>query len=125
LDDEACGVFSGKIIVAPDAQKTEAYQSNRNLIGSRTCRMNAAPQLEIYADDVKCSHGMSTGQMDETALFYMRSRGIPYSEVVTLLKIAFINDIVQAIKMENLRDRLKLLIEKRFRGQTISCKGCI
>jgi len=125
LDEEAIGAFDGKIIVAPNAQKTEAYQTNRNLLGSRTCRMYSKPQLEIYADDVKCSHGMTTGRLDEAALFYMRSRGIPEEEAVFLLKFAFTNDVLQAICMEGLRDRLKLLIDKRFRGELIKCQGCI
>ncbi|MDR2621512.1 MAG: Fe-S cluster assembly protein SufD [Dysgonamonadaceae bacterium] len=124
LDDEAVGVFSGRIIVAKDAQKTEAYQSNRNLLGSRGCRMFAKPQLEIYADDVKCSHGMTTGQLDENALFYICSRGIPKEEAVLLLKFAFTNDVIQGIRMDGLRDRLKLLIEKRFRGELVTCRGC-
>jgi Fe-S cluster assembly protein SufD len=125
LDDEATGAFCGKIVVSPEAQKTEAYQNNRNLLGSRRCRMYSKPQLEIYADDVKCSHGMTTGQLDEAALFYMRSRGIPEDEAVLLLKFAFTDDVIQGIRLEGLRDRLKLLIEKRFRGELIKCQGCI
>jgi Fe-S cluster assembly protein SufD len=124
LDDEAAGAFSGRIIVAPDAQKTQAYQNNRNLLGSRNCRMYSKPQLEIYADDVKCSHGTSTGQLDETALFYMRSRGIPMDEAILLLKFAFTDDVIQGIRLEGLRDRLKLLIDKRFRGELVKCQGC-
>jgi Fe-S cluster assembly protein SufD len=125
LDDEAVGIFDGRIIVAKDAQKTEACQNNRNLLGSRNCRMYSKPQLEIYADDVKCSHGMTTGQLDETALFYMRSRGIPEAEAILLLKFAFTDDVIQGIRLPGLRDRLKLLIEKRFRGELIKCQGCI
>ncbi|MDR0541127.1 MAG: Fe-S cluster assembly protein SufD [Dysgonamonadaceae bacterium] len=125
LDDEATGAFSGKIVVAQDAQKTEACQTNRNLLGSCGCRMYSKPQLEIYADDVKCSHGMTTGQLDETALFYMRARGIPEEEAVLLLKFAFTNDVLQGIRIEGLRERLKLLIDKRFRGELLKCQGCI
>jgi Fe-S cluster assembly protein SufD len=125
LDDEATGTFGGRIIVARNAQKTEAYQNNRNLLGSHTCRMYSKPQLEIYADDVKCSHGMTTGQLDEAALFYMQSRGIPAEEAIILLKFAFTDDVIQGIRLEGLRDRLKLLIEKRFRGELIKCRGCI
>ncbi|GHT46699.1 Fe-S cluster assembly protein SufD [Bacteroidia bacterium] len=124
LDEEAMGAFSGRIIVSQEAQKTVAYQSNRNLLGSKHCRMYSKPQLEIYADDVKCSHGMTTGQLDETALFYMRSRGIPKEEAVLLLQFAFTNDVIQGIRMEGLRDRLKLLVEKRFRGELVTCRGC-
>jgi len=125
LDEEALGVFSGRIIVAPGAQKTQAYQNNRNLLTGDKCRMYSKPQLEIYADDVKCSHGMTTGQLDETALFYLRSRGIPNDEAVLLLKSAFTNDVIQGIRIEGLRDRLKLLVEKRFRGELVKCQGCI
>jgi len=125
LDEEAVGAFDGKIVVAPNARKTEAHQTNRNLLGSPACRMYSKPQLEIHADDVKCSHGMSTGRLDEAALFYMRSRGIPEEEAIFLLKFAFTNDVLQSIRMEGLRDRLKLLIDKRFRGELIKCQGCI
>jgi Fe-S cluster assembly protein SufD len=125
LEDEATGCFSGKIIVAPDAQKTEAYQNNRNLLGSNDCRMYSKPQLEIYADDVKCSHGMTTGQMDETALFYMRSRGIPEEEARHLLKLAFTMDVLNSVRLESLQDRLKMLTEKRFRGELVKCQECI
>jgi Fe-S cluster assembly protein SufD len=125
LDDEATGVFKGKMVVLPDAQKTEAYQSNRNLLGNRRCRMYSQPQLEINADDVKCSHGMTTGQLDEAALFYMRSRGIPHDEAVLMLKFAFTGDVLKSIRLEGLRDRLKLLIEKRLRGELVKCQGCI
>jgi Fe-S cluster assembly protein SufD len=124
LDDEATGVFKGKMLVSPDAQKTEAYQNNRNLLGNRRCRMYSQPQLEINADDVKCSHGMTTGQLDEKALFYMRSRGIPYDEAVLMLKFAFTGDVLNGIRLEGLRDRLKLLIEKRLRGELVKCQGC-
>jgi len=124
LDDEATGVFNGKIVVLPDAQKTEAYQSNRNLLGNRRCRMYSQPKLEINANDVKCSHGMTTGQLDEAALFYMRSRGIPYDEAVLMLKFAFTGDVLKGIRLEGLRDRLKSLIEKRLRGELIKCQEC-
>jgi len=125
LDDEATGVFNGKMVVMPGAQKTEAYQSNRNLLGNRRCRMYSQPKLEINADDVKCSHGMTTGQLDEAALFYMRSRGIPYEEAVLMLKFAFTGDVLKGIRLEGLRDRLKLLIEKRLRGDLVKCQECI
>ena len=125
LDGEATGSFSGRIIVEEDAQKTSAYQNNRNLCSSNRCRIFSKPQLEIYADDVKCSHGMTTGQLDENALFYMRSRGIPQSEARYLLKLAFIMDVLDGIRMPELKDRLKLLVEKRFRGELIKCQECI
>ena len=125
LDDEATGVFNGKIVVYPDAQKTEAYQSNRNLLGNRRCRMYSQPKLEINADDVKCSHGMTTGQLDEAALFYMRARGISHDEAVLMLKFAFTGDVLKGIRLEGLRDRLKLLVEKRLRGELVKCQECI
>jgi Fe-S cluster assembly protein SufD len=125
LDDEAVGAFDGKIIVAPGARKTEAHQTNCNLLGSHNCRMYSKPQLKIYTDDVKCSHGMTTGRLDEAALFYMRSRGVPEEEAILLLKFAFANDVLQSVRMEGLRDRLKLLIDKRFRGELIKCQECI
>jgi Fe-S cluster assembly protein SufD len=124
LDDEATGIFSGRIIVAKDAQKTETFQTNRNLLGSRKSRMYSKPQLEIYADDVKCSHGMTTGQLDEKALFYMRSRGIPVDEATLMLKFAFMSDIISSMRIEGLRDRLKILLEKRFRGELATCRKC-
>ncbi len=124
LDDQATGAFSGRIVVAQDAQKTQAYQNNRNLCGNRECRMFSKPQLEIYADDVKCSHGMTTGQLDEAALFYMRARGISEKEARLLLKFAFTNDVIEGIRLNILKDRLKMLIEKRFRGELVKCRGC-
>ncbi len=125
LDDQSIGSFSGRIMVARDAQKTKAYQNNRNLCCSRGSRMFSKPQLEIYADDVKCSHGMTTGQLDETALFYMRSRGIGEEEARLLLKFSFTNDVIEGIRLPNLKDRLKMLVEKRFRGELVKCQGCI
>jgi Fe-S cluster assembly protein SufD len=125
LDDDATGTFGGRIVVAPDAQKTEAYQNNRNLLGSNNCRIFSKPQLEIYADDVKCSHGMTTGQLDEAALFYMRSRGIPENEARYLLKLAFATDILNCIRAKGLKERLRLLVEKRFRGELLLCRECI
>lgn len=125
LDGEAVGSFSGRIFVEEDAQKTQAYQDNRNLCMNNRCRMFSKPQLEIYADDVKCSHGMTTGQLDENALFYMRSRGIPEDEARFLLKLAFMMDVLDGIRIEELKDRLRLLVEKRFRGELVKCQGCI
>jgi len=124
LDDKAVGSFGGRIVVYKDAQKTQAYQTNRNLCVSSESRMFAKPQLEIYADDVKCSHGLTTGQLDETALFYMRSRGIPEPEARMLLKFAFANEVIEGFRLEPLKDRLRLLIEKRFRGELARCKEC-
>ena len=124
LDDCAKGVFGGRILVQKGAQKTFAYQSNKNLCFTKEARMFAKPQLEIYADDVKCSHGTATGQMDEKALFYMRSRGISESEARLLLKFAFTADVLDNIRLEPLKDRMRMLVEKRFRGELAKCAGC-
>ena len=124
LDDRAVGAFSGRILVKEGAQKTAAYQTNRNLCATREARMYSKPQLEIYADDVKCSHGMTTGQLDENALFYMQSRGIPRDEARMLLSVAFTADVIDHVRMEALKDRLHKLVEKRFRGELARCAGC-
>lgn len=124
LNDQAVGVFSGRILVMQDAQKTAAFQTNRNLCATREARMYSKPQLEIYADDVKCSHGMTTGQLDENALFYMQSRGIPRDEARMLLSVAFTADVIDHVRMEALKDRLHKLVEKRFRGELTRCAGC-
>ena len=124
LDDEATGAFSGLVLVRPDAQHTNSQQTNRNLCATRQTRMYTQPQLEIYADDVKCSHGATVGQLDERALFYMRQRGIPEKEARLLLMFAFVNEVIDMIRLDALRDRLHLLVEKRFRGELNKCKGC-
>jgi Fe-S cluster assembly protein SufD len=124
LDDEATGAFSGLVLVRPDAQHTNSQQTNRNLCATRQARMYTQPQLEIYADDVKCSHGATIGQLDERALFYMRQRGIPEKEARLLLMFAFVNEVIDMIRLDALRDRLHLLVEKRFRGELNKCKGC-
>lgn len=124
LDDTSLGGFTGRLIVAPDAQKTEAYQTNRNLLLSRAARMRTKPQLEIYADDVKCSHGATIGQLDDEALFYMRSRGISAHEARLLLMAAFTADVTEHIRIPSLQDRIRLLVEKRLRGEGSKCEGC-
>ena len=124
LNDRAIGAFSGRIWVKEGADKTEAYQTNRNLCATRETRMYSKPQLEIYADDVKCSHGMTTGQLDENAMFYMRSRGIPPEEARMLLSVAFTSDVIEHIRIPALKDRLHNLVEKRFRGELAKCEGC-
>ena len=125
LDDLAKGGFTGKLMVAKDAQKTAAQQSNRNILLSKTAKMRTKPQLEIYADDVKCSHGATIGQLDETAKFYMQSRGISESEARLLLMFAFTTDVIEHIQIEALKDRIKLLVEKRLRGELSKCEGCV
>ena len=124
LDDNATGAFSGKILVAPDAPKVEAYQSNRNVCASATAKMFTKPQLEIYTDDVKCSHGATVGQLDRDALFYMRTRGIPEQEARILLMQAFMSDVIDGVRIEALKDRLRHLVEKRFAGALSNCGDC-
>ncbi|WP_288740291.1 Fe-S cluster assembly protein SufD [uncultured Coprobacter sp.] len=124
IDDDAQGSFSGRILVRTDAQKTVAYQSNKNLCVTPEARMFTKPQLEIYADDVKCSHGATVGQLDQNALFYLRSRGISESEAKMLLMFAFTNDVIENIRLDALKDRLRQLVEKRFRGELSKCAGC-
>lgn len=124
LNDQATGAFAGLVLVRPGAQKTSAQQTNRNLCATRDARMYTQPQLEIYADDVKCSHGATIGQLDETALFYMRSRGISEKEARLMLMFAFVNEVIDTIRLDALKDRLHLLVEKRFRGELNKCQGC-
>jgi len=114
LDEKSTGVFNGKIFVRPDAQKTNAYQSNKNILLSDDASVNTKPQLEIYADDVKCSHGCTVGQLDEEALFYLRSRGIPAAHARSMLLHAFADDIVQHIRLEPLREHVQHLITDRL-----------
>ncbi len=106
LDDSAHGRFIGDLKIAPDAQKTEAHQTNRNLVLSENAEMRTQPQLEIYADDVQATHGASTGQLDETALFYMQQRGISKEKARQLLVGAFMKEVIEAISDEALREQL-------------------
>lgn len=124
VDDSAMGAFEGLIYVAEGACHTEAYQSNRNLVGSSEARMYSKPQLEIYNDDVKCSHGTAIGQLDEMQLFYMMTRGIPEDEARLILKQAFMADVIDGISLQPLRDRLKLMVERRFAGEKSACASC-
>lgn len=124
LDDNAVGAFAGRILVREGAQKTVSQETNANLCSARTARMYTQPMLEIYADDVKCSHGSTVGQMDDAALFYMQQRGISEPEARLLLKSAFITEVIEAIPMETLRDRLQVLVDKRLRGELSKCEGC-
>ncbi len=114
LDDQSVGVFNGKVLVRQDAQKTNAYQSNKNILLSDDASINTKPQLEIFADDVKCSHGATTGKLDEEALFYLRSRGIGEVEAKAFLNIAFAADVINKINIDGLRDRLMPLIEEKL-----------
>ncbi len=125
LDDEAEGAFEGKILVRPGAQKTEAYQVNKNILLKDTARMNTKPQLEIYADDVKCTHGATVGQLDEEALFYLRSRGNPEYEARMLMMYAFAHEVIREIRIDPLRDRIKELVDRRLRGELPRCHTCL
>jgi Fe-S cluster assembly protein SufD len=124
LNDAATGVFSGLVLVQPGAQHTNSQQTNRNLCATREARMYARPQLEIYADDVRCTHGATVGQLDENALFYMRSRGVPEKEARLLLMFAFVNEVIDTIRLDALKEHLHILVEKRFRGELCRCQGC-
>jgi len=124
LDEQATGAFAGKVFVAPGAQKTVSQMTNQNLCSTKETRMFTQPMLEIYADDVKCAHGSTVGQLNDAALFYMRQRGIPEKEARMLLEVAFVNEVIDAIELEPLRDRLHHLVDKRFRGELNKCEGC-
>lgn len=124
LDGESVTKFNGKIYVAKDAQKTEAYQSNNNLLASETAKAFTQPHLEIYADDVKCSHGATIGSLNADELFYMRQRGIEYSEAKLLQQQAFAYAVLEKISNEQLRERLQNLVESRLRGEFSHCSNC-
>lgn len=124
LDGQATGAFAGRVLVREGAQKTVSQETNQNLCATKEARMYTQPMLEIYADDVKCSHGSTVGQLNDAALFYMRQRGISLNEAKLLLEFAFINEVIDQMKLEPLRDRLHHLVEKRFRGELNKCEGC-
>ncbi len=125
LDDEATGVFNGYIYVARDAQQTNAYQNNNNILLTPTATINTMPFLEIYADDVKCSHGATVGQLDQEAMFYIRSRGISAANARLLLMYAFAADIINEISIEPLRQRIDDMVKKRLRGELSVCEKCV
>lgn len=124
LDDHAVGAFAGKVLVRHGAQKTTSQETNQNLVATKTAHMYTQPMLEIYADDVKCAHGSTVGQLNDAALFYMQQRGIDQKEAKMLLEFAFINEVIDKMNLEPLRDRLHHLVEMRFRGQLDKCEGC-
>lgn len=124
LDDQATGSFTGKIMVRKDAQRTAAYQTNNNICMTDDAKMNAKPVLEIYADDVKCSHGATVGQLDLNAMFYLQSRGIPRREARLLLMYAFGYEILKGVQIAPLRERLDDLVDKRLRGELSRCNSC-
>jgi len=124
LDNRARALFEGMIRVAPNAQKTQAYQANHNLLLTRESKIVTRPRLEIYADDVKCSHGATVGRLDEQALFYLRSRGIGLKEARIMQQLAFLHDVLAQITIDPLRDRLFDLVERRLRGAFAPCGDC-
>lgn len=124
LDGKSVGAFAGKVLVSPGAQKTESQITNQNICATKEAHMFTQPMLEIYADDVKCAHGSTVGQLNDAALFYMQQRGIPYREAKLLLEFAFINEVIDNMRLLPLRDRLHYLVEKRFRGELSKCAGC-
>ncbi|HNS47798.1 MAG TPA: Fe-S cluster assembly protein SufD, partial [Bacteroidales bacterium] len=125
IDDQARAVFNGHVHVHRDAQKTTAYQSNKNLLLTDKATVNTKPFLEIYADDVKCSHGATVGQLDPDALFYIRSRGISYDNARLLLMYAFAAEVINKITIEPLRLRIDDLVKKRLRGELSICDQCV
>ncbi len=124
LDDTSSGAFSGQIHVVRDAQKTNAFQRNNNLLLTDNANMQTKPQLIIDADDVKCSHGATVGQIDEEALFYLRARGIDEDKARLMMMNAFAHEVVKEIKLEALRDRIDELVDKRLQGEVARCHDC-
>lgn len=124
LDDEASAAFNGHILVRKDAQQTNAFQNNKNILMKDTARANAKPFLEIYADDVKCSHGATVGQLDPEAMFYLRQRGICEANARLLLLYAFAGEIVEKVSIEALRVRVDDMIRKRLKGELHICDTC-
>ena len=112
--ENATGVFNGKIVVNKEAQKTNAFQANNNILISDKATINTKPQLEIFADDVKCSHGCTIGQLDESAMFYMRSRGIPEKEAKALLMYAFSNNVMSSVKIPEVKQRITKIIANKL-----------
>lgn len=125
LDENASGVFNGHVLVRRNAQKTNAYQGNKNILLTDTARVNSKPFLEIYADDVKCSHGSATGQLDSEAMFYLRQRGISEENARMLLMYAFANEVISKISIEPLRLRIEDMVKKRLRGELSVCEHCV
>jgi Fe-S cluster assembly protein SufD len=125
LDDSATGAFNGHVYVGKDAYKTNAFQSNKNILLTDKAKANSKPFLEIYNDDVKCSHGSTVGQLDYEAMFYLRSRGISEHNAKMLLMYAFADEIIQKITIEPLKFRLEDMVKKRLRGELSVCDQCV
>lgn len=124
LGGESHGIIGGRVLVDSGAQQSLSEQTFASLLTSSQARAQAQPQLEIYADDVKCNHGATIGKLDENALFYMRQRGIPEPEACLLLQHAFVGDVLQHIVDEAHRAKFAALVEQRFRGQVTKCNVC-
>ena len=114
FSDNAVGVFNGKVVVEKEAQKTNAFQANNNLLVNDKATINTKPQLEIFADDVKCSHGCTIGQLDENAMFYLQTRGIPEKEAKALLMYAFANNVLESVKIPQLKKNINKLVAKKL-----------
>ena len=125
LDDKSTGAFNGRILVRPNAQGTLAYQKNNNILLTDEAKMDTKPQLEIFADDVKCSHGATVGQINEEALFYLQSRGIDKREAKLMLMFGFAHEVIQNIKVEPLRVRMDNLVMQRLKGELSRCASCM
>lgn len=125
LDDYATGAFNGRILVNKGAQKTAAYQKNNNILLTDDAKMDTKPQLEIYADDVKCSHGATVGQLDQDAMFYLQSRGIGQDEARLMLMFAFAHEVIEKVHTEALRERIDTLVMQRLRGELSRCATCV
>lgn len=125
LDNEATGVFNGYIYVKRDAQQTNAFQRNANILLTKTARIDTMPHLEIYADDVQCSHGASVGQLDEEALFYLMQRGIPFADARMLLMYAFADAVINEISIDALRISIQDMVKRRLRGDLSICDRCV
>ncbi len=125
LDEKASGVFNGHVMVRKDAQRTSALQKNQNILLTDTAKIDSKPFLEIYADDVKCSHGATVGQLDDEALFYLRARGIGLRNAELLLMYAFAAEIINFISIEALRTRIDDMVKKRLRGELSICEQCV
>ena len=125
LDENARGVFNGHVLVRRNAAKTDARQSNKNMLLTDSARVNSKPFLEIYNDDVKCSHGSSVGQLDSMAMFYLRQRGISEESARMLLMFAFANEVVAKIAIPELRGRIEDMVKKRLQGELQICEQCV
>ena len=124
LDERSHGIFSGIIVVEKDAQKTLSRQTNKSICLTPEAVVNSRPQLEIYADDVKCGHGATTGQLDNEALFYMKQRGIDQDTARMMLLSAFVQDVIDEIHIDVLRDKMKDMIDRRLRNDHSHCEDC-